>query len=84
MTAALDVSSTCNFIRLCQVFCKHMKRSKCFSVLQNPFQTENELDGLSKALVDIQTPILYAGAAVFLLAAAFLGSLVGSKAPGEP
>ncbi len=41
------------------------------------------MDGLSKALVDVQQPILYAGAAVFLAAAAFIGSLVGTKAPGK-
>ncbi len=51
--------------------------------LQNPFQAERELDGLSKVLVDIKQPILYAGAAVFLAVAALLGSLVGTKAPGE-
>ena len=52
-------------------------------VLQNPFQAERELDGLSKVLVDVKQPILYAGAAVFLAVAALLGSLVGTKAPGE-
>jgi len=55
---------------------------KGFFLLQNPFQAERELDGLSKALVDIQQPLLYAGAAVFLAATAFLGSFVGTKAPG--
>lgn len=52
-------------------------------MLQNPFQAERELDGLSKVLVDMKQPVLYAGAAVFLAVAAFLGSLVGTRAPGE-
>ena len=52
-------------------------------MLQNPFQAEKELDGLSKVLVDVKQPLLYAGAAVFLAVAALLGSLVGTKVPGE-
>ena len=32
MKAALDVSSTCSFIRLCQVFCKHMKHLQRLSL----------------------------------------------------
>lgn len=56
---------------------------RLLSVLQNPFQAERELDGLSKVLVDLKQPVLYAGAAVFLAVAALLGSLVGTKAPGE-
>ena len=53
-----------------------------FLAVQNPFQRSEELDGLSKTLVDLPKTALYVGALVLVAASGALGSLLGTKAPG--
>ena len=51
--------------------------------LQNPFRETRELDGLSKALVDLPKAALYAAALAFVAVSGALGSYLGGRAPGE-
>ena len=68
--------------------CLVCKRGLAFTVamlgytVQNPFQRSRELDGLSKALVDLPKAALYVGALVFVAASGALGSVLGTRAPG--
>ena len=60
----------------------HAQHGETRPDLQNPFREARELDGLSKALVDLPKAALYAAALAFVAVSGALGSYLGGRAPG--